>query len=70
MDYQGADGVQDAFSIVRVHDPITISLLIIGIIPWLAPLIKSFELPGGLKVEFSEDAKGLTLNNLSNFSLF
>jgi hypothetical protein len=23
MDYQGADGVQDAFSIVRVHDPIS-----------------------------------------------
>ena len=21
MDYQGANGVQDAFSIVRVHDP-------------------------------------------------
>jgi hypothetical protein len=38
-------------------DAITISLLIIGIVPWLAPLIKSFELPGGLKVEFSEDAK-------------
>ncbi len=38
-------------------DAITVSLLIIGIIPWLAPLIKSLELPGGLKVEFSEDAK-------------
>jgi len=38
-------------------DAITISLLIIGIIPWLAPLIKSLELPGGLKFEFSEAAK-------------
>jgi hypothetical protein len=38
-------------------DAITISLLIIGIIPWLAPLIKSLELPGGLKFEFSDAAK-------------
>ena len=38
-------------------DAITISLIIIGIIPWLTPLFKSLELPGVLKVEFSEDVK-------------
>lgn len=38
-------------------DAITVLLFIIGIIPWLAPLIRSLELPGGVKVEFSEAAK-------------
>ncbi|MCK4636109.1 MAG: hypothetical protein KAT32_04565 [Candidatus Moranbacteria bacterium] len=35
-------------------DSITISLLIIAVIPWLFPLFKSLELPGGLKFEFQE----------------
>lgn len=35
-------------------DAISVSLLIIAILPWLAPVFKSFELPGGLKVEFHD----------------
>ena len=35
-------------------DAITITLVIVAIIPWLAPLFKSIELPGGLKFEFQE----------------
>ena len=32
-------------------DSITITLLLIAILPWLIQFIKSFELPGGVKVE-------------------
>ncbi|MBP7850600.1 MAG: hypothetical protein KA053_10045, partial [Lentimicrobiaceae bacterium] len=35
-------------------DGITVLLIVIVIIPWLAPVFKSFELPGGLKVEFPD----------------
>ena len=35
-------------------DAILITLIIIAIIPWLEPLLKSVELPGGLKVEFQD----------------
>ena len=35
-------------------DAITLALIIIAILPWLAPLVKSLELPGGWKVEFQE----------------
>jgi hypothetical protein len=35
-------------------DAITLILIIIAILPWVAPLIKSFELPGGWKVEFQD----------------
>lgn len=35
-------------------DAITLALFLIAIIPWLAPLFKSLELPGGWKVEFQE----------------
>lgn len=35
-------------------DAILITLIIIAIIPWLEPLFKSVELPGGLKVEFQD----------------
>ncbi len=35
-------------------DAVTLVLIVIAIIPWLAPLIKSLELPGGLKLEFQE----------------
>jgi hypothetical protein len=35
-------------------DAITLALIVIAILPWLAPLIKSLELPGGWKVEFQE----------------
>lgn len=35
-------------------DWITIALIAIAIIPWLAPLIKSIELPGVFKVEFKD----------------
>jgi len=35
-------------------DGIIVTLFAIVIIPWLSPLFKSLELPGGLKVEFQE----------------
>lgn len=35
-------------------DAIFITMIIVAIIPWLEPLLKSVELPGGLKVEFQD----------------
>ena len=35
-------------------DAVTLILLAIAIIPWLAPLFKTVELPGGVKIEFSD----------------
>lgn len=35
-------------------DAITLALILIAILPWLAPLVKSLELPGGWKLEFQE----------------
>lgn len=35
-------------------DTITLVLIIVAVIPWLTPLFKSVELPGGLKFEFRE----------------
>jgi hypothetical protein len=38
-------------------DAITVTLLIIAIVPWLYPLFKSLEFPGGMKVEFKDFEK-------------
>lgn len=35
-------------------DGITVTLLAIAVIPWLGPLFKTIELPGGLKVEYQD----------------
>ena len=35
-------------------DPITIVLLVVALVPWLAPIFKSLEFPGGWKIEFQE----------------
>lgn len=35
-------------------DAITATLLLVAIVPWLQPLFKSLELPGGVKVEFQD----------------
>ena len=35
-------------------DVITLGLFVIAVLPWLAPLVKSFELPGGLKIELQD----------------
>jgi hypothetical protein len=35
-------------------DAVALTLIVIAILPWLAPLVKSLELPGGWKVEFQE----------------
>ena len=35
-------------------DSITLVLLVIALVPWLAPIFKSLEFPGGWKVEFQE----------------
>jgi uncharacterized protein YutE (UPF0331/DUF86 family) len=59
-----------ALSLAAVHiflpnlkiDAITITLVVIAIIPWLAPLIKTLEFPGGWKVEFSEKLKKVEID--------
>lgn len=51
-----------AVAIATVHliwpdlriDAVTLVLLIVAMVPWLAPLFKSVELPGGRKVEFQD----------------
>ena len=35
-------------------DAVALALIVISILPWLAPLVKSLELPGGWKLEFQE----------------
>jgi hypothetical protein len=35
-------------------DSITLVLLVIALLPWLAPIFKSLEFPGGWKIEFQE----------------
>ena len=35
-------------------DAITITLITLAALPWLAPLFKAIELPGGIKVEFND----------------
>ncbi len=35
-------------------DGITLALFVVAVLPWLAPLLKSLELPGGWKIEFQE----------------
>lgn len=35
-------------------DVIALTLIIIAMIPWMIPLLKSLELPGGIKFEFQE----------------
>jgi hypothetical protein len=35
-------------------DAITLVLVVIAVVPWLAPLVKSLQLPGGWKVEFPD----------------
>lgn len=41
------------FPLLKI-DAITVTLLIVAIIPWLEPLLKSVELPGGIKMEFQQ----------------
>jgi len=41
-------------------DAITIILLFIALVPWLAPLFKSLELPGGWKIEFQDFERART----------
>jgi hypothetical protein len=38
-------------------DAITVMLVATAVVPWLAPLFKSLELPGGWKVEFQEQLR-------------
>jgi len=35
-------------------DAITVTLVLVAVVPWLAPLFKSLELPGGVKLEFQD----------------
>ncbi|MDB5032195.1 lysozyme inhibitor LprI family protein [Mucilaginibacter sp.] len=41
------------FPVLKI-DAITVTLIIVSVVPWLAPLFKSVELPGGIKMEFQE----------------
>lgn len=51
-----------AVAIAAVHlvwpqltiDGITLILLLVAVVPWLLPLFKSVELPGGVKLEFQD----------------
>ena len=47
-------------------DAASLGLIALAILPWLAPLIKSAELPGGIKIEF-QDFPGLS--DATNLSL-
>ena len=38
-------------------DGVTFALIVLAVIPWLAPLFKSLEFPGGWKVEFQDLVK-------------
>ena len=38
-------------------DSVTLGLIVIAILPWISPMVQSFELPGGLKVQFREMKK-------------
>lgn len=35
-------------------DAISLGFLVVAVLPWLAPLIKAAELPGGFKIEFQD----------------
>lgn len=35
-------------------DAITLGLIVLAVLPWLAPLVKSVELPGGVKIELQD----------------
>src|SRR6185437_1013550 len=35
-------------------DGVALVLIVIAVVPWLAPLFRSLELPGGWKVEFQD----------------
>lgn len=35
-------------------DGVTLGLIVVAIIPWLAPLFKSLQLPGGVKIEYQD----------------
>jgi len=49
-----------AFALVHVMwpglaiDAITLTLLVLAVVPWLGPIFKSLQFPGGWKVEFQE----------------
>lgn len=49
-------------------DSVTFGFLLIAVLPWLAPLIKAAELPGGIKIEFQDvqaAAEKITLGSSS-----
>ena len=45
-------------------DSITVCLIVIAILPWISPLVKSLELPGGWKLEFAEISKHIIEENV------
>jgi hypothetical protein len=49
----GAIVVRLLFPALRI-DAVSLGLLVLGILPWLSPLIKSAELPGGWKIQFQD----------------
>lgn len=52
-------GALAAFGVRLVYpalnlDAVALGLLLLAVVPWLSPLIKSAELPGGFKIEFQD----------------
>lgn len=45
--------VRIAFPDLKI-DAVSLGLLALALLPWLSPLIKSAELPGGVKIEFQD----------------
>ncbi len=41
------------FPTIRV-DAVSLGLIVVALLPWLSPLIKSIELPGGFKIELQD----------------
>ena len=35
-------------------DPLTLGLIVLAVLPWLVPMLRSVELPGGLKIELRD----------------
>lgn len=59
----GAAAVLAVLHLLLPHmtiDTITVALLVVAILPWLGPLFKSIELPGGWRFEFQEFKRELS----------
>jgi len=51
-------------------DAVSLGLLLLALLPWLSPLIKSAKLPGGIEIEFQEVKKAAEKVTASAFGPF